>query len=46
MPNNVPQLTIDEIADLSAGASLFALADEDGLDISLMDVVIAIIDTP
>lgn len=46
MPQAVPQLAIDDIADLPAGASLFGLQDGDVLDISLMDVVIAIIDQP
>lgn len=46
MPQTVPQIAIDDIADLSAGTSLFGLQDNDVLDISLMDVVIAIIQQP
>ncbi|WP_188063263.1 hypothetical protein [Sphingobium sp. KCTC 72723] len=46
MPQTVPQIAIDDIADLPAGTSLFGLQDNDVLDISLMDVVIAIIDQP
>lgn len=42
----IVQLAIDDIADLPGGASLFALQDGDVLDISLMDVVIAIIHQP
>lgn len=46
MPQTVTQLAIDDIADMGEGASLFGLTDGDALDISLMDVVIAIIDQP
>lgn len=46
MPLNPPNLSIDDIPDLSDGPGLFAGVDGDTLDISLMDVVIAIIDTP
>ncbi|EQB18317.1 hypothetical protein [Sphingobium lactosutens] len=46
MPNVVPQLAIEDIADLSDPISPFALSDAGELDISLMDVVIAIIDQP
>ncbi|WIW88762.1 MULTISPECIES: hypothetical protein [unclassified Sphingobium] len=46
MPQTMAQLAIEDIADLPDGASLFGLADGDALDISLMDVVIAIIDQP
>ena len=46
MPQTVPQLAIDDIADLSGEVSLFGLQDGDVLDISLMDIVIAIIDQP
>ena len=46
MPHSVPQLAIEDIADLPDAVSLFGLADGDALDISLMDVVIAIIDQP
>ena len=46
MTHTTAQLAIDDIADLGEGASLFGLTDGDALDISLMDVVIAIIDQP
>ena len=46
MPHSVPQLAIEDIADLPDAVSRFGLADGDALDISLMDVVIAIIDQP
>ena len=46
MPQTVPQLAIDDIADLPGEVSLFGLQDGDVLDISLMDFVIAIIDQP
>ena len=46
MPNVVPQLAIEDIADLPDPVSPFALSDGGELDISLMDVVIAIIDQP
>ena len=39
----IAQLAIDDIADLPNGTSLFGLQDGDVLDISLMDVVIAVI---
>lgn len=37
------QLSIDDIADLNDATSLFGLNDGDALDISLMEVVIAIV---
>lgn len=46
MPQESPQLAIDDIADLPAAASLFGLQDGDALEISLMDVVIAVITRP
>lgn len=46
MPQPPIQLAIEDIADLPEGMSLFGVADGDALDISLMDVVIAIIDQP
>lgn len=46
MPQTVPQLAIDDIADLPGEVSLFGLQDGDVLDINLMDIVIAIIDQP
>lgn len=46
MPIVVPQLAIEDIADLPDPVSPFALLDGGELDISLMDVVIAIIDQP
>ncbi|WHO38191.1 hypothetical protein PMI04_016745 [Sphingobium sp. AP49] len=46
MPQDIVPLAIDDIADMDDGASLFSLEDGDVLDISLMDVVIAIITRP
>ncbi len=46
MKQDVVQLTIDEIPDLGEGFSLFGLQDGDALEISLMDVVIAVIARP
>lgn len=46
MKQDAVQLTIDEIPDLGEGASLFGLQDGDALEISLMDVVIAVITRP
>ncbi|HUD93179.1 hypothetical protein [Sphingobium sp.] len=46
MPQTPIQLAIEDIADLSERMSLFGIVDGDTLDISLMDVVIAIIDQP
>lgn len=43
MTNQVTQLTIDDIADLSDKSSLFGLEDGDVLEISLMDVIIAVV---
>jgi hypothetical protein len=37
------QLAIDDIDDMSSAASLFGLNHGDALDISLMDIVIAVI---
>ncbi|MDX3901642.1 MAG: hypothetical protein QHC40_14210 [Sphingobium sp.] len=42
----VTQLDIDAIADMRAPIGLVRAADGESLDISLMDVVIAIIDMP
>lgn len=42
----VMQLDIDAIADMRAAVGLVRAADGESLDISLMDVVIAIIDMP
>lgn len=44
MTEQVTQLAIDDIADLADGIA--GLRFEDALEISLMDVVIAIIDYP
>ncbi|MEC3912261.1 hypothetical protein U5A82_17805 [Sphingobium sp. CR2-8] len=43
MPEQIVQLAIDDIADLPQGGSLFGLEDRDALEISVMDVVIAVI---
>lgn len=43
MPQEISQLAIDDIADLPDIGSLFGLQDGDALEISLMDVVIAVI---
>lgn len=43
MTDHVIQLAIDDIADLIDGPSLFGLEDGDVLEISLMDVIIAVI---
>lgn len=42
----VTQLDIDAIADMQTPIGLVRAADGESLDISLMDVVIAIIDMP
>ena len=42
----VTQLGIDAIADMRGTIGLVRAADGESLDISLMDVVIAIIDMP
>lgn len=46
MPEQTTQLAIDDIPDLHDGASLFGLEDRDALEISVMDVVIAVIVRP
>lgn len=46
MPIETVQLAIDDIADMDGATSLFALQGDDALDISLMDVVIAIVTRP
>lgn len=46
MPQTFVQLDIDDIADLDHGSAQCLQAGCDPLDISLMDVVIAIIDYP
>lgn len=46
MSEPVIQLAIEDIADLNVGASLFGLEDRDALEISVMDVVIAVIVRP
>ncbi|MCC4258170.1 MULTISPECIES: hypothetical protein [Sphingobium] len=46
MTNIVPPLAIEDIPDLSDLISPLGLSDGGALDISLMDVVIAIIDQP
>ena len=46
MPEQITQLAIDDIADLRDSASLFGLEDRDALEISVMDVVIAVIVRP
>ncbi len=46
MPEQITQLAIDDIADLQDGVSLFGLEDRDALEISVMDVVIAVIVRP
>lgn len=43
MKQDIVQLSIDDIPDLGEGVSLFGLQDGDALEISLMDVVIAVI---
>ncbi|MCP1468417.1 hypothetical protein J3E64_000084 [Sphingobium sp. OAS761] len=42
----IPQLAIEDIADLPDGPALLGQVGADALDISLMDVVIAVIDQP
>ncbi|MGW8202061.1 hypothetical protein ACWGM0_05860 [Sphingomonas bisphenolicum] len=46
MSEQITQLAIDDIADLQDGASLSRLEDRDALEISVMDVVIAVIVRP
>lgn len=46
MSEPVIQLAIEDIADRHVGASLFGLEDRDALEISVMDVVIAVIVRP
>ncbi|WP_176400265.1 hypothetical protein [Sphingobium sp. Z007] len=46
MPGQITQLAIEDIADLPNGSSLFGLEDRDALEISVMDVVIAVIVRP
>lgn len=46
MPDQVTQLAIDDIADLADGFGPWGLEDGDALEISLMDVVIAVISRP
>ncbi|WP_196221677.1 hypothetical protein [Sphingobium sp. CAP-1] len=46
MPDRIEQLAIDDIADLTDGPGLFGLEDRDALEISVMDVVIAVIVHP
>ncbi|MEA3387873.1 MAG: hypothetical protein U9R64_01165 [Pseudomonadota bacterium] len=46
MMEQVTQLNIDDIADLDATAPAVSMAGDDALEISLMDVVIAIIAYP
>ena len=43
MQDQLMQLSIDDIEDIGGGASLFGLDDGGTLDISLMDIVIAVI---
>ncbi len=42
----VTQFDIDAIADMQAPIGLVRAADGESLDISLMDVIIAVIDMP
>lgn len=46
MQEDITQLSIEDIADFGQAASLFGLGDGDALEISLMDVVIAVISRP
>jgi hypothetical protein len=46
MTEQIMQLNIDDIADLDATAAGISMAGDDALEISLMDVVIAIIAYP
>ncbi|MDO7834557.1 hypothetical protein Q4610_05810 [Sphingobium sp. HBC34] len=46
MTDQIAQLAIDDIADLTDGAAPLGLMDRDALEISLMDVVIAVIARP
>lgn len=46
MTDPITQLAIDDIGDLADGMARFAPEDGDALEISLMDVVIAVISRP
>lgn len=43
MQDIITRIDIDDIADMTVAHSLFGLGEGDTLDISLMDIVIAVI---